>query len=141
LLVVKNPVNAFKEKPIMAHKFLWLALAGALGTLARYGLAGFVHRLDGASFPWGTLTVNMAGCFFTGLLWALFENRWPVSGETRTLLLVGFMGAFTTFSAYILETGELMYPGEWMYAAANILMQNGLGLAALFAGAALGRLA
>jgi len=139
-LIARNTVNVLKGKYIMFHKFLWLALAGALGTLARYGLAGFVHKLDGVSFPWGTLAVNLTGCFFTGLLWTLFENRWSVSGETRTLVLVGFMGAFTTFSAFILETGELLCPGEWMYAAANIFMQNGLGLAALFAGAALGRL-
>jgi len=125
----------------MVHKLLWLALAGALGTLARYGLVGFVHRVNGVSFPWGTLSVNIMGCFLAGLLWTMFENRWPVSGETRTLVLVGFMGAFTTFSALILETGELVRSAEWLYAAGNIMMQNGLGFAALLAGAALGRLA
>src|SRR3990172_253106 len=82
----------------MIHKLALLALAGSLGTLARYGLAGLVHRYDGASFPWGTLAVNVTGCFLVGLLAALFESRWPVTGETRVILLVGFMGAFTTFS-------------------------------------------
>jgi len=124
----------------MTQKLVWLALAGALGTLARYGLAGFVHRINGVSFPWGTLAVNLAGCFFAGLLWSMFENRWPVSGETRTLLLVGFMGAFTTFSALILETGELLRSAEWVHAAANLTLHNGLGFVALFAGAALGRM-
>jgi len=75
-----------------------------------------------------------------GLLWTLFENRWAVSGETRTLVLVGFMGAFTTFSAIILETNELLRSAEWVHAAANINMQNGLGFLALFAGVALGRM-
>lgn len=124
----------------MIHKLAWLALAGALGTLARYGLAGFVHRINGSSFPWGTVVVNLTGCFLAGLLWTLFENRWPVSGETRTLVLVGFMGAFTTFSALILETSELLRSAEWMYAAGNVAMQNGLGFVALFAGVALGRI-
>jgi len=122
-------------------QILWLALAGAAGTLARYGLAGLVHRINGTSFPLGTLTVNLAGCFAAGLLWALFESRWPVSGQTRLLVFVGFAGAFTTFSAFILETGELARSPDWMRAAANVVLQNGLGFAALFAGVALGRLA
>lgn len=125
----------------MIQKLLWLALAGALGTVSRYGLAGFVHKFGGASFPWGTFVVNVTGCFVAGLLWALFENRWPVSGEMRVIVLVGFMGAFTTFSAFILETGELVRSAEWMRAAANMIFQNGLGFIALFAGMMLGRLA
>ena len=125
----------------MLQKLLWLALAGALGTLARYGLAGFVHRINGVSFPFGTLTVNIAGCFMAGLFWALFETRWPVSGQTRMFVMVGFMGAFTTFSAFILESGELLRASEWLYAAANVFMQNGFGFVALFAGVTLGRLA
>jgi CrcB protein len=124
----------------MIQKILLLALAGALGTLARYGLAGIVHRIDGASFPWGTAVVNIVGCFIAGLLWALFEHRWPVSGETRTIVLVGFMGAFTTFSAFILETGELVRVAEWLYATGNVVMQTGLGFVALFTGAAIGRM-
>jgi CrcB protein len=123
----------------MIPKLLWLALAGAVGTLARYSLAGLAHRLGGPSFPWGTLAVNLTGCFLAGILWALFEHRWPVSGETRIILLVGFMGAFTTFSAFILETGELVRSAEWLYAVLNLAAHNVLGLAALFTGAALGR--
>ncbi|GAB4325091.1 MAG: fluoride efflux transporter CrcB [Candidatus Sumerlaeia bacterium] len=125
----------------MIQKLGWLALAGALGTLARYGLAGAIHRLDGASFPWGTAAVNLTGCFLAGLLWALFESRWVVSGEVRTLVLVGFMGAFTTFSTLILETGQMLSSGEWLHAAANLAVHNGLGLIALIVGLTLGRLA
>jgi len=123
----------------MTHKLALLALAGALGTLARYGAAGLVQRIHGTSFPWGTLVVNLTGCFLAGLLWTLFESRWPLSGETRTIILVGFMGAFTTFSAFILESGELLRSAEWMHAAANLAMQNVLGFVALFAGIALAR--
>jgi CrcB protein len=124
----------------MIHKLFLLALAGALGTLARYELAGFVQRINSASFPWGTIAVNLTGCFLAGLLWALFENRWTVTGETRMVVLVGFMGAFTTFSAMVLETGELIRSAEWMYAFANVAVQNVSGFVALFIGVALGRM-
>ncbi len=130
-----------REDCTVGPQILWLALAGALGTLARYGLAGLVDRINGTSFPWGTITVNVTGCLVVGLLWALFESRWPVSGQTRLLVFVGFAGAFTTFSAFILETGELARTAEWLHAAGNVVVQNGLGFAALFAGVALGRLA
>ena len=123
----------------MVYKLLLLALAGALGTLARYGAAGIVQRIHGTSFPWGTLAVNLTGCFLAGLIWTLSESRWPLSGETRTVILVGFMGAFTTFSAFILESGELLRSAEWMQALANLTMQNVLGFAALFVGIALAR--
>jgi CrcB protein len=123
----------------MFHKLVLLACAGAMGTLFRYGTAGFVQRIYGTSFPWGTMVVNVTGCFLAGFLWALFENRWPVAGETRTIILVGFMGAYTTFSAFILESGELMRAAEWLQAFANLSVQNILGLVALFAGIALAR--
>ena len=124
----------------MIQKFAWLAVAGAMGTLSRYGLAGFVNRLNGVSFPWGTVTVNLTGCFLAGLLWSAFAYRWPVSAETRTIILVGFMGAFTTFSTFIFESGELLRSAEWLRLTLNMVMQNGLGIFALFMGTALGRL-
>jgi len=125
--------------PKVLQKLLLLSVAGALGTLARYELAGLVQRLAGASFPLGTFVVNVAGCFVAGLLWALFEARWAVTGETRIIVLVGFMGAFTTFSAFILETTELLRASQWFYAGLNLILQNALGISALFLGAFLGR--
>lgn len=125
----------------MAKKLILIAIAGALDTLSRYGFAGFTHRILGSSFPWGTLVVNLTGCFLAGLLWTLFETRWPLSGETRVIVLMGFFGAFTTFSALILETGELMRSAEWLYAAANLFSQTTLGILAFFAGVILARLA
>jgi CrcB protein len=124
----------------MIRKFIWLAVAGGLGTLARYGLANLVHRLHGDHTHWGTLIVNLTGCFVAGLIWILFENRWPVSHEVRTIVLVGFMGAFTTFSALVIETGELLRTAEWMRAGMNVAIHNGVGFIALFAGAAIGRM-
>ena len=123
----------------MFYKITFLALAGAAGTLLRYGLAGVVQKAHGTSFPWGTLLVNLSGCFLAGMLWTLFESRWPVSPEIRTVIMVGFMGAFTTFSAFILESGELMRSAEWLSAFANLAAQNIFGFAALFTGIALAR--
>ncbi len=124
----------------MEYKFVFIALAGALGTLARYSLAGFVQQFNSSFFPFGTLVVNITGCFAAGFLWTLFESRWAVAGEVRTCVLVGFMGAFTTFSAFILETGMLVRSTEWIYAIVNLLLQNSLGFGALVAGIVLGRL-
>ncbi|MCP4706822.1 MAG: CrcB family protein [candidate division Zixibacteria bacterium] len=124
----------------MIQKLIWLALAGAVGTLARYGLAGYIDKFNGSTFPWGTVAVNLIGCFVAGLLWALFENKWPASIEIRTIVLIGFLGAFTTFSTLILESGHLIHSTQWMRAVGNIMMQNGIGFVALFTGMSLGRM-
>ncbi len=123
----------------MFQKVVLLALAGASGTLARYGLVSVVQRVYGSPIIWGTVVVNITGCFLAGLLVSLFDQKWPISSEIRLLAMVGFMGAFTTFSTFILETGELVQTSQWIHAASNILLQNGLGFAALFAGVMIGR--
>ena len=120
-------------------KLVLLASAGAVGALLRYSLVGVVQRLNNSEFPLGTLVVNVVGCFLAGFLWILFEHRWAIASETRTVVMVGFLGAFTTFSSYILETNEFLRAAEWMWAGANVLLQNGLGLAAFLVGSALGR--
>ena len=120
-------------------KLLWLAGAGALGTLARYGLGGLVQRLHESIFPWGTFVVNALGCFLFGLVWTLAEERLVIGGETRAVILVGFMGAFTTFSTFAFETAAMLRDAEWLLAAANLLAHNGLGLAGFFLGVGLGR--
>jgi CrcB protein len=120
-------------------KLLWLASAGALGTLARYGLGGLVQRVHQSTFPWGTFAVNAVGCFLFGLVWTLGEERLVIGGETRAIILIGFMGAFTTFSTFTFETGAMLRDAEWLLATANLLAHNGLGLACFFLGAALGR--
>lgn len=121
------------------QKLLWLALAGAMGTLARYGLAGAAQRAFGGDFPWGTFTVNLLGCFVAGLFWSLAESRLSISGQMRVIILMGFMGAFTTFSAYVLETGELLRDAQWLWAAGNVVLQNGCGIVLFFLGLAAGR--
>src|SRR5689334_7055979 len=117
-------------------RLVWLAVAGAVGTLARYGVAGAVQRLGGA-FPWGSLAVNGLGCLLFGAVWALAEERLVISGETRLVVLVGFMGAFTTFSTYAFETGAMLRDAEWLLAATNVVTENVVGIAAFFLGLAL----
>jgi CrcB protein len=116
-----------------------IALAGAAGTLCRYGLAGIVQSMSGTRFPWGTLAVNLLGCFLFALVWGLAEERLVISGRTRIVLLTGFMGAFTTFSTFAFETGELLRDSQWALAACNVAVSNVLGLAGMFLGFAIHR--
>ncbi len=118
----------------------WIAVAGVAGTLCRYFLGGFVQRL-GWHFPWGTFMVNMLGCFLFGLVWSLAEGRATIGPQTRTALLIGFMGAFTTFSTFAFETTQRIVDGQWGQVAANLLLQNGVGIALMLLGLRLGRLA
>ena len=124
----------------LPQKLLLIALAGGVGTLARYGLSVLIQNAVRPGFPWGTVAVNLLGCLAFGVLWASMERGSAISGEGRAIILIGFMGAFTTFSALILETGELLRAAEWLQAAANVAIQNGIGFAALVMGAALGRM-
>lgn len=124
----------------MLSKLFFIAAAGALGTLARYGLAGAVQNAAGTMFPWGTAAVNLAGCLLFGLIVAVVEDRFAVSGETRMILLTGFLGAFTTFSTFVFETEQLLEGSQWAFAAGNLALQNVVGVAALFLGLTLGRL-
>ena len=125
----------------MLQKLIFLALAGAVGTLARYGLSGLVQRFAGASFPWGTFVVNMVGCFGFGIIWYLAGNRGVISPEVRLIVLVGFMGAFTTFSSFVAESSHLLNESQWLYAAGNIILQNAVGVACFFGGMFLAKLA
>jgi CrcB protein len=129
-----------RKDSVVWQKIALLALAGALGTLARWGMIALLERVTGTAFPWGTATVNVVGCFLAGLAWIAFEHHFPAAREMRVLILVGFMGAFTTFSALILETGEMLRAATWFYAAANLTLHNALGFAALYFGAMVGRM-
>ncbi|MCD4813890.1 CrcB family protein [bacterium] len=124
----------------MIMKLLLVALAGGLGTLSRYGLSGIVQRSSSGSFPWGTLVVNITGCLMFGVVWAIVENRFQISSDIRTIVLVGFMGAFTTFSTFVFETQALLQDSEWLLAATNMLAQNISGVLFLIAGLMIGKL-
>ncbi len=129
-----------KDKEVMVHKLALIAMAGAAGTLARYGLAQAVQRLSGPGFPTGTFAVNILGSLLFGLVWTLFEDRLPMGSEARMVLLTGFMGAFTTFSTFMFETSTLLRHGQWAYALFNVGGQTALGLLALASGMALAKL-
>lgn len=121
------------------QKIVLLALAGMCGTLARYWVSGAVYGVMGRDFPWGTAAVNVLGCLLFGLVWVLADERQVLRPELRVIIMVGFMGAFTTFSSLIFETGELARGAQWARAAVNLVGQNVLGFAAFAIGAALGR--
>ncbi len=101
-------------------KWLSLILGGITGTLARYLLAGWVYAWLGTDFPYGTLIVNLLGCFLIGFLSVLAEDKFLLESNARLLLMVGFCGAFTTFSTLMLETSNLIKTGESMRAFMNV---------------------
>lgn len=123
----------------MFQKILYIALAGACGTLARYWLSGVISRNLSTGFPLGTLIINITGCLAFGLLWGIIENRLSVSGQLRTIIFVGFFGAFTTFSSLAFETAQLLDESQWLWASANIVLQNAVGLIGMIGGLAIGK--
>jgi CrcB protein len=122
------------------HKLIPLALAGALGTLARFGVVGLTARTFGSEFPWGTVAVNLIGCFLFGLVLTLSRERGVIDAGTAQLVLVGFMGAFTTFSSYVADCMGLAAATRLGSVIVNIGLQNVGGFASFAVGAALARL-
>ncbi|MBF0254491.1 MAG: fluoride efflux transporter CrcB [Candidatus Omnitrophica bacterium] len=110
-------------------KWVGLMAGGAVGTAARYGLSEAMHRWMGTGFPFGTLTVNMLGCLLGGFAATMIEARFAVSHEVRLMVMAGFLGAFTTFSTYILESSNLLKDGRWVWASINIFISIAAGLA------------
>ena len=101
-------------------KLFLIALFGAAGTLARYGLQGLVQTRANGSFPYGTLAVNLTGCFFLGLIAQFTLNRLVISPDWRIAIAVGFFGGYTTFSAFGWETAKMLEEGEWSSASAYV---------------------
>jgi CrcB protein len=120
---------------------LLVALGGALGSVARFKLSGYVlhHTIDWR-FPAGTFAVNVLGCLVAGLLAGFAERHAFLSTEARLLLFTGILGGFTTFSAFGLETMYLLRRGEVLFAGANIFFSVALGLLALWLGLGLASL-
>ena len=113
---------------------LLVALGGAIGSTARYLLAGAVHRFASPYFPYGTFVVNVAGCLLFGVIFALGEERFVIGPSARAFLLIGVLGGFTTFSSFTFETFQLLRDGELLLAAANAVGQLVAGLAAFWVG-------
>ncbi len=116
-----------------------IAAGGALGSLARYGMSSAVYAWLGRGFPWGTLAVNLLGSFLMGLLFVLLIERLSWAPEWRGAILIGFLGAFTTFSTFSIETLNLLEEGAMMAAFLNMVVSVWLCVLLCWAGVILGR--
>ncbi len=116
--------------------YLWVALGGAVGSVGRYGTSNLVERFLGADFPWATLIENVLGAFIVGAFVALatVEQRGLANPNLRLLVVVGFCGGFTTFSAFSLQTVHLIRDGQLMAAAGNIVASVAFCLIAVWFG-------
>lgn len=118
---------------------LLVAVGGAAGSLLRFWMSGVAQRSVPATGPWslfplGTLTVNVIGCFLAGVLAGIGERHGPLSNETRALLMAGFLGGFTTFSAFANETVAVWRSGATGLAALNVVVSVLVCIAAVAAG-------
>ena len=123
----------------VAAELGWLAAAGALGALSRYGMGALAYRALGTALPWGTLLVNVVGCFLLGFIMHYGLANAALSRTVRLAVTVGFLGSFTTFSTFGYETLRYLESGAVSLALANIALNLLVGLAAVWAGLALAR--
>jgi CrcB protein len=116
--------------------YIWVALGGALGSVARFWGSGVVARWFGETFPWGTLLVNVTGCLAIGWFAALTEpeGRWLVEPTTRQFVMIGLCGGYTTFSSFSLQTLHLLRDDQWLAAGANVVLSVVLCLGAVWLG-------
>jgi CrcB protein len=119
--------------------FIWVAVGGACGAVCRYGVGILVVDRVASRFPVATLLVNVSGCLAIGLLVVALSERLVADPAWRLLLVVGFLGGYTTFSSYTLETVALVEAGRWHSAAAYVISSNGLGLLATCSGMLIAR--
>jgi CrcB protein len=111
-----------------------IAIFGAVGTLLRYGIQGVVQVGTGTTFPWGTLLINLTGCFLLGLIGQLTLNRMMISPDWRVAITVGFFGGYTTFSSFGWETAKMLEDGEWLPATSYVAASVVIGLLLSVAG-------
>ena len=127
------------NKLLLITQLLLIALGGALGTLARYATGSLLAVPTGrVGFPFGTLAVNLVGCFVMGVLQGMFVDR-LVQPQYRQAMLVGFLGGYTTFSSYGWETTAFLQDGQWARAALNVGANNVLGIPLVILGYSVGR--
>ena len=121
------------------QQMIWIAAGAVFGANARYLAGQWAARTLGTGFPYGTLIVNIVGSFLLGLLVILTTERLAVSTEVRLMLTVGFLGAFTTFSSFSVETLFLLRDGSLGLALVNVLANNAVGLLAAYTGVLVAR--
>ena len=122
------------------QRLIFIGLAGFAGTLMRYWLSEWTARRFGETFPTGTLVVNVIGCFLAGLFFSLMFDRYLVSPTVRTVILIGLLGGFTTFSSFGLQTFTLLRDGEMGLALFNIAISNVGGLLMVWVGYSLAKI-
>lgn len=115
-------------------RLLWIAIFGAIGTLARYGLQGLVQLRTSSTFPYGTLAINLTGCFLLALTYQFTVNRMVISPDFRLAIGVGFFGGYTTFSSFGWETAKMLEEGAWLPATAYVTASVVFGLLLSIAG-------
>jgi CrcB protein len=119
--------------------YLWIALGAVAGASSRYFLSGYIARTFSATFPYGTLLINITGSMVLGFFLILAGERVLLDPRWRFLVAIGFCGSYTTFSSYAFETFAFVEQGQWLLAGINIVASNALCLAAVLAGAAIAR--
>lgn len=115
-------------------KYVLIGIGGAIGAAGRYMLQGLVYQFTGAFFPYGTLVVNVFGCFLIGLVMGLTEDRFLIDAQLRLFITVGILGGFTTFSSFGYETFAMLRDGEVLRASVNVIGSVIAGLAAVWLG-------
>lgn len=123
----------------MLERFLLISIGAILGANARYWVGDTVAQRFGASFPWGTLIINLTGSLVIGVFLTLTTERFLVDPRWRTFFAIGFLGAYTTFSTYAYESVNLILTGQWLLGLLNLLGSTFLGALATVAGILLGR--
>jgi CrcB protein len=121
---------------VTGQTWLFVAVAGGIGTLARYVLGGWLARSTGGVFPWETLAINIVGSLLIGVLSGAVDRGALLSPPLRMTLMVGLLGGFTTFSSFALETIGLANGGEWRNAVLYVFLSNGGGITLAWLGRA-----
>jgi CrcB protein len=123
-------------------KLMLIGIGGFFGSISRYLLSGMVQRIFPAavSFPLGTFVVNISGCLLIGLFSGLVETRQLFTPEIRVMLFIGFLGGFTTFSTFGLESFNLLRDQQYLYAFSNMMLQVVLGVPAVWLGFVMARI-
>jgi fluoride exporter len=121
------------------NKYWMVGIGGFLGAIARFWLGGFISNRLGAKFPYGTFVINISGSYLIGLIVTLLAERSHWSANWRYLIPIGFIGAYTTFSTFELETFQTLRDGEFVFASLNVVLSVVVGFIAVWLGVITGR--
>jgi CrcB protein len=121
-------------------KYLWVALGGALGSVARFAIGLWIYERMGTRFPYGTFVINISGCFIIGFALTMLDERMGLPPQWRLAIPIGFVGAYTTFSTFEYETLRLAHNGQAAIALLYIVLSVVLGYAAVWLGTMTGRI-